>query len=281
MVRIFIIFRQYDGDRMAYRLDEHLRLIFGANNVAMINRLNPGTDARLEIATYVNASQIMLVIIGRGWLSDANLFNPGDPVHLALRTALETPSKTVIPVLVEGAVMPDAAQLPPGLQALAYRTSVNMRDDPDFNMDASRLVSSIQRIEASQVTANQGAANQGAASPPTQSQLRTAPRLVQPRPAPAAPRPRTPRHPGWNPLTGLFNFVGRTITGVFRFIGSLVQVIIHQMLRSTIALVMNIVLMLVIGGLAVMFVSALLNNNFDFGLALSAVIQQLRGLVGL
>ena len=271
MARIFIIFRQYDSDRMAYRLDEHLRLIFGTGNVAMINRLNPGADARLEIAHYVNASQIMLVMIGRQWLSDANLFIPGDPVHLALRTALETPNKTVIPVLVEGAVLPDAAQLPPGLQALAYRTSINVRDDPDFNMDASRLVSGIQRIEASQVEPVQTTAQ-----PSPRQTARPAP----PRPPSSVSRPATPRQPGWNPITAVFKFIGRSVTGVFRFIGSLVQVIIHQMLRSTIALVMNLVLMLVFGGLAVMYVSALLNNNFDFGLALNAVVDQIRGVIG-
>lgn len=265
MARIFIIFRQYDSDGMAYRLDEHLRLIFGAGNVAMSNRLNPGADARLEIAHYVHASQIALVIIGRRWLSDANLFTPNDPVHLAVRTALESPGKTVIPVLVEGAVMPDAGQLPPGLQALAYRTSVNLRDDPDFNMDVSRLVSGIQRIEASQITADQPA-------PPSA-------RPVSRRPAPS--RSPASRPASWNPFVGIVRFVSRVVTGVFHFVGLLAQVIIHQMLRSTVALVMNIVLMLVVGGLAVMYVSALLSNNFDFGLALNAVIQQLRGLVGL
>lgn len=273
MPRLFIVFRQYDSDRMAYRLDEHLRQVFGTAHVAISSHLAPGKDARLEIAHYINASHLVLVVIGRRWLSDAGLFDPRDPLHLAVRTALELPGKAVIPLLVEGAVMPDAAQLPPGLQPLAYRTAINIHDDPDFNMDVSRLVTAIQRIEAERMAANP--------PPQTQTPARSAPGQARPtsRPAPIQ-QPPVYQPPGTNPLAGIIKFGGRIIARIVGFFGSLIQVVIHQMLRSTVALVMNIVLILLIVGLAVLYISALLNNGLDFGLAFRAVLDQIGGFIG-
>ena len=114
MARIFIVSRQYDSDQMVYQLDQHLRLVFGSSRVAALNRLAPGADVRLEIARYIQASNVVLVVIGRRWVGHPGLHHASDPVHLAVRTALEMPGKTVIPVLVDGAIPPDASELPSG-----------------------------------------------------------------------------------------------------------------------------------------------------------------------
>lgn len=284
MTRIFLIFRPYDGDHLVYRLDEHLRMVFGGANVAATNRLRPGSDVRMEIAHYINASSVILVVIGRRWLEELQRANGQDIVWIAVRTALETPNRTVIPVLIEGALLPEAEHLPPGLGALAYRTPLNLRYDPDFAEDAARLVATIQQHETAFPV--EPAPPPAAQTPPYRpvpvQHPRTleghAPQIHAPQPQRMVPPPAQPST-GSNPVIAIFRFIGRIIGGIVRFFASLVNTIIHQMLRSTIALVMNIVLMLIIGGFVVMYISALLSNNFDFGLAFSAVIEQISAFI--
>ena len=279
MARIFLVFRPYDGDPIVYRLDEHLRSIFGGSNVVAINRLTPGADTRMEIARFVDASSVVLVVIGRRWLEELGRGHGQDLVQMAIQAALEAPDRTVIPVLVEGALLPDAAQLPAGLGALAYRTPLNLRYDPDFSEDAARLIATIQQYEAAAQQA------QPITPPVVEPPRRPAPvqhlRTVEDRvPQQKVQPPTYPRAPGSsNPIVATLSFIGRVIGGILKFFASVVNTIVHQMLRSTIALVMNIILMLIIGGFSLLYVSALLNNNFDFGLAFSAVIEQIRAFV--
>ena len=271
MARIFIVSRQYDSDQMVYQLDQHLRLVFGSSRVAALNRLAPGADVRLEIARYIQASNVVLVVIGRRWVGHPGLHHASDPVHLAVRTALEMPGKTVIPVLVDGAIPPDASELPSGLQALAYRTALNLRYEPDFSADAAYLVAAIQQIDTQQ---------QNAPEPDPQVQQAPAPRrAIQPLPPPEFSSSPAPRSSGSNPFVAIVKFIVQTVSGVFKFFAGIINTIIHQMLRSTIALVMNIVLMLLIGSFSVVYVSELLQNGFDFGLAFSATIDQIRTFV--
>jgi hypothetical protein len=93
---------------------------------------------------------VMLVIIGPSWLTIADnagrrrLDDPDDCVRMEVRSALERPDCTVIPVLVDGAAMPCADDLPDDLRPLATRNATSVRDDPDFHRDVSKLIASIR-----------------------------------------------------------------------------------------------------------------------------------------
>jgi len=67
-------------------------------------------------------------------------------VRIELETAFER-HLLVIPVLIEGASMPGATDVPPSLQPLCYRTAVPVRPDPDFKMDMQRLVAAVRNGE--------------------------------------------------------------------------------------------------------------------------------------
>jgi hypothetical protein len=54
--------------------------------------------------------------------------------------------RSTIPVLVGGAHMPTADELPPALQPLAYINAVQVRSDPNFTGDFTRLRRSLERI---------------------------------------------------------------------------------------------------------------------------------------
>ena len=66
----------------------------------------------------------------------------------------------VVPVLVGHAPMPGTVQLPSTLASLAFRQSIEVRPDPDFHNDATRLVLALRAI------IDPNAPKSGSVSPP-------------------------------------------------------------------------------------------------------------------
>jgi hypothetical protein len=72
---------------------------------------------------------VLLALIGKNWLHAADkdgrrrLDSPEDFVRLEIAAALRR-DITVIPVLVQGAAMPGKEELPPDLQASAWRNAL-------------------------------------------------------------------------------------------------------------------------------------------------------------
>ena len=93
--------------------------------------IEPGRDFRKAIDQSVANCTVLLALIGRDWLDlkDAQgsrrLENPNDFVRIELASALRR-DIPVIPVLVRGAKMPRADQLPDDLKELHYRNAVEL-----------------------------------------------------------------------------------------------------------------------------------------------------------
>src|SRR5262249_38379475 len=91
-------------------------------------------------------------IIGPNWLTATDergsrrLDDPDDLVRLEIEAALARGVR-VIPILVEGAVMPGRQDLPESLAGLARRNALLIRHD-SFRSDAGRLVTAIERVLA-------------------------------------------------------------------------------------------------------------------------------------
>ncbi len=100
-------------------------------------------DTRLREA--VGACSLLIALIGSGWLDardDAGrrrLDDPEDFVHQELAAALARSGLRVIPVLVEGATMPRAEELPDDLKALARRNAREL-SHARWDYDAGRLI---------------------------------------------------------------------------------------------------------------------------------------------
>ncbi len=62
-------------------------------------------------------------------------------VHVEIETGLKS-GMPVLPLLVDGARMPDVHQLPESIAELAYRNAAQLRRDPDFHRDVDRLIGS-------------------------------------------------------------------------------------------------------------------------------------------
>ena len=152
MAGTFISYRRDDAAGYAGRLHESLERRFGASQVFRdVDTLQPGQDFVKAIESRLVACRVMIVIIGREWLEARNaggirrLDDPLDFVRLEVAAGLARPDVLVVPVLVEGASMPAASQLPANLQLLARRHAVSVRDET-WDADVDRLVAAVDRV---------------------------------------------------------------------------------------------------------------------------------------
>lgn len=147
MPNIFISYRRADDSAVAGRIHEHLANAFGQKNVFKdVDDIPPGADFREVLEQAISICDVMLVIIGKGWVLDRRIEDPDDFVRIELETALRTQSARVIPLLVSNASMPTKEVLPPSLHKLAYLNAVAIREDPDFVHDMDRLITDLKQI---------------------------------------------------------------------------------------------------------------------------------------
>ncbi len=141
MPKIFISYRREDAGGHAGRLCDRLNARLGSEGVFMdVEDVRPGEDFVRAIGDTLAACEYLLVVIGPRWL-DALNSRPSsntDFVRQEIRWGLERGTK-VIPVLVAGASMPAASELPADLAELTRRNAVQLRDDR-FDDDVSRLL---------------------------------------------------------------------------------------------------------------------------------------------
>ena len=132
MGSIFISYRRSDAAGESGRLSDDLIARFGTSHIFMdVDAIQPGIDFRKAIRENVGKCRVLLAVMGPDWLEargkdgSRRLDNENDYVRLEIATALgrEVP---VVPVLVRGARMPKADQLPEDLRELAYRNSVEL-----------------------------------------------------------------------------------------------------------------------------------------------------------
>lgn len=126
---IFISYRRQETSHLAGRLHDRLADRFGVGQVFIdVDSIEPGVDFAEEISQAVAACRVLLVIIGPAWLSATDerggrrLDNPDDIVRLEVEAALARGVR-LIPILVEGTVMPGQRDLPESLVGLARRNA--------------------------------------------------------------------------------------------------------------------------------------------------------------
>ena len=129
---IFISYRRDDSEGEAGRLSDDLAQTFREESVFMdVNAIQPGRDFRKAIDESIHKCSVLLAVVGRDWLESKNasgqrrLDDETDFVRLEIASALKL-DIPVVPVLVRGARMPSADQLPADLRELAYRNAVEL-----------------------------------------------------------------------------------------------------------------------------------------------------------
>lgn len=132
MRAVFISYRRDDAEGQAGRLFKDLREHLGDDAVFMdVVDIEPGRDFRHAIDRQLASCGVLLAVIGKAWLDVKDesgrrrLDDPADFVRIETATALKR-DIPVIPVLVQGAKMPKAEQLPQDLADLAYRNAAEI-----------------------------------------------------------------------------------------------------------------------------------------------------------
>jgi hypothetical protein len=121
---MFISYRRNDGRWAAALIHRALAARFGADDVFLDHTgIDPGEDFEQSIASKLQSCEVLLAVIGPQWTSitDARgrrcLDRPDDFVAREIGTALGRQC-TVIPVLIDGALMPCRDELPEAIAAL-------------------------------------------------------------------------------------------------------------------------------------------------------------------
>ena len=195
--RIFISYRRADTANQAGWLADRLVAQYGRNQVVKdVDSIQLGNDFADVIAAAVTSCNVLLALIGHQWLAAA----PGgdDYVRVEIESAL-TRGVQVIPVLVDGARMPTAAELPPSLALLAQRAPLSLgAANPEG--DVSRITQVLdQNIAEWQGTETSMAVNQPTVTGMAPSWGR--PVVQGGQPQPGQPQPGQPQ-PGQTPPPG-------------------------------------------------------------------------------
>ena len=145
--QIFISYRREDAEGHTGRLCARLHARFPQKKIFMdVGSLELGVDVAKAIQEVVASCDVLVAVIGRRWLTAAEgprrrLDNPQDPVRLEIGTALKRGIR-VIPVLAEGALMPQPGQLPEDLRPLTSGVALTTQSCLPSRVDAARVVSS-------------------------------------------------------------------------------------------------------------------------------------------
>lgn len=148
--QIFISYRRDDAAYVTGHINDLLRKEFGDEAVFTdVDNIALGVDFRAVLDQTVSQCQVLLAVIGAEWLTVADqdgrsrLEDPADFVRIEIESALKR-DIPVIPLLVSGAKMPAAEDLPDSLRGLAFRNGTQIRPAPDFNVDMARLIKNLQ-----------------------------------------------------------------------------------------------------------------------------------------
>ena len=136
MQSIFISYRRADSADISGRIyDWFLQRIPKENLFKDVYAIEGGIDFVREIDRVVKQCKVMLVLIGPHWLGPDG---PSQYTRLEVELGIKYKVR-LIPILIPGAVMPSAEQLPESIRSLASLNALPVRLDPDFPGDMARV----------------------------------------------------------------------------------------------------------------------------------------------
>jgi hypothetical protein len=162
--RIFISYRREETAYPAGWLYDRLAARFADDQVFKdVDSIELGDDFVEVISSAVGSCDVLLALIGDRWLTITDedgrrrLDDPNDFVRVEIEAAL-TRNVRVIPILVEGARMPRAEELPDSLARLVRRQALEL-SPARFDFDTGRLLKVLDKTLAEVWAAQQDAAS--------------------------------------------------------------------------------------------------------------------------
>jgi thiol-disulfide isomerase/thioredoxin len=157
--KVFLCYRREDSGAHAGRVKDWLERDLGPDVVFMdVDDVPIGKHFVKVLTDQVARCAVLLAFIGKNWLDardeDGNrrLDNPKDFVRIEIGSALQR-DVPVIPILLDGARIPNANLLPKELEELSYRNGIDLRLS-SFRSDVDRLLRGLKReLEVGAVSA--------------------------------------------------------------------------------------------------------------------------------
>jgi hypothetical protein len=145
----FISYRRDQSSWPARMLKGELAQRFGEDSVFMdLDSLEAGQQWPHRIEEAIHHAEVVLVLIGPRWLAATTpdgkrrIDEPGDWVRLEIETAL-TAHVVVVPVLLDGAPMPNAEDLPDTIRGITDRNAFSLVAER-WGPQVERLIDSIK-----------------------------------------------------------------------------------------------------------------------------------------
>jgi formylglycine-generating enzyme required for sulfatase activity len=150
MTRIFISYRRQDSKYQARSIYAAFAREVGRENVFMdVDSIPPGANFRKILKDWVDQCEVLLALIGHEWLDvrdpqtgHRRLDNPSDFVRIEIGEALAR-DIPVVPVLLDGAALPQVHQLPDALKELCDRQA-EFVEYRTFDADVERLIKKLR-----------------------------------------------------------------------------------------------------------------------------------------
>ncbi|MGE0594641.1 MAG: toll/interleukin-1 receptor domain-containing protein [Vicinamibacterales bacterium] len=150
MAGVFISYRREDSQGFAGRLADDLSEHLGNERVFRDLEIPIGSNFADVLTTAVASCDALLVVIGHRWAGQTpgglgfRLFEPDDWVRAEIETALAR-RRPVIPVLVAGARMPSATDLPASIAPLATVQAAQL-SDRHWDADLTSLLVRLRQL---------------------------------------------------------------------------------------------------------------------------------------
>ncbi|MCB1744680.1 MAG: TIR domain-containing protein, partial [Gammaproteobacteria bacterium] len=144
MLSIFISYRRQDVPQASESIHARLHTEFP---LTFIDRegISPAEHFPMRIRDAIRGSDVMLVVIGPRWLSLLGDDTCSDYVQAEIQTALEE-GLYLLPVLVEGAAMPEADQLPAAIRPLHAFNALDWQGPADSERLCALLYERVARL---------------------------------------------------------------------------------------------------------------------------------------
>jgi TIR domain len=144
--KVFISYRRDDSKYQARMIHAAFCQVLPRDHVFMdVDTILPGANFRKILKDWVNQCEVLLALIGPGWIDSSDpkskglrLDNPSDFVRIEIGEALAR-DIPVVPVLLDGAPLPDMGLLPDDLKELVDRQA-EFVEYRTFDADVERLI---------------------------------------------------------------------------------------------------------------------------------------------
>jgi TIR domain-containing protein len=147
---LFVSYRRRDTAQIVGRVCDRLKAYYGAENIFLdIDDLPYGVDFRNQVRERLRHCDVVIAVIGSSWRGvdgdKSRLDDKDDPVRVEIECALGA-GVAIVPVLVDGAPMPAASQVPESVQPLIYLNAVSLSSGVDYHQNVDRLIAALNFI---------------------------------------------------------------------------------------------------------------------------------------